>query len=157
MLDVTGPFRAHGEITRWHFLGNGETELEYGSDLAPYKDVLKNLLPTGIGLFCTSNRCRTRYLMHKHQPTLVAVVIGTSADHRHFVSAVMLNVPKRQSSKRLAVGQGRDGYWIFGPDWDWDARPAVDIQCPRCHAHGTLAAQRSATMLPSGMGDSPTG
>lgn len=146
MLLINGPFAAYGEIIRWHFQGDGDTEFEYGTDLPPSQDVLKHLQATGIGLYCISNRCRSRYLTHKHQPTLVAVIVGTSEDHRHFVSAVMLNDAKRQSSKRLTVKAGRDAHSIYGPGWTADRRPVVTVQCPRCRARGTIAAANAATM-----------
>lgn len=148
-IDLTGPFRAVGSVTTWHFSGDVDTGVgEYFVEFAAEKRTLTLLVNEGgIGIYCISNRCRSRYLKHpSNRPTLVATIVGIGhANGAHYVGLVALEKPRRNSSKRLSGGSG------VGRDlrrWSDLANPhgssAADFACPRCRADGRVAPHATA-------------
>lgn len=149
-VELTGPFRAVGAVIEWHYSGEVETPVgDYFEEFPAEKWPLTRLVSDGgIGIYCISNRCRSRYLKHpSNLPTLVAAIVGIGhGDGAHYVGLVTLEKPRRNSSKRLHGRSLRRWADLADPG----GTASAEFACPRCRTAGSAAplatTQKSGTM-----------
>lgn len=146
-LQLDGPFRAKGwlDTTALDWVYSGPVDTDAGEYLVEYhaeERTLHRLVAEGaIGIYCVSNRCRSRYLVHRsNEPTLVAAVVGILVDRGgHYVGLVTLDRPGRTSKSR-SLSRRVDRTWqeLESPNVHGGT---AEFSCPRCRAKGRATAQ----------------
>lgn len=150
-VELTGPFRAVGAVTNWHFVGEAETPVgDYLAEFPAEKYPLSYLVNEGgIGIYCISNRCRTRYLTHpSNKPTLAAAIFGVgNARNGYRPGLVTFEKPRRTSSKRLSKESNVTAYGPSLRRWaDLDDPGGAEFACPRCRSSGCATTKMRGTM-----------